>query len=89
MRTGDPSSRREFLKSCLAAAAASSLPAFGAVRDPGMLTLKEASELIRRRDVSAVELTEACLKRVEAYNPSLNAFITDFKSAARPLRNRP
>jgi aspartyl-tRNA(Asn)/glutamyl-tRNA(Gln) amidotransferase subunit A len=69
-------SRREFLKSGLAAAAASSLPAFGAARDLGTLTLKEASELIRRRDVSALELTEACLKRVDAYNPSLNAFIT-------------
>ena len=76
MRRGHSPSRREFLKNGLAAAAASSLPAFGAARDLGMLTLKEASELIRRRDVSAVELTEACLKRVDAYNPSLNAFIT-------------
>ena len=59
MRRGHSNSRREFLKSGLAAAAASSLPAFGAARDLGMLTLKEASELIRRRDVSVVELTEA------------------------------
>jgi aspartyl-tRNA(Asn)/glutamyl-tRNA(Gln) amidotransferase subunit A len=38
--------------------------------------LKQASDLIRRRDLSPVELTEACLKRIDAYNPSLNAFIT-------------
>jgi aspartyl-tRNA(Asn)/glutamyl-tRNA(Gln) amidotransferase subunit A len=69
-------SRREFLKAGFAAAAASSLPAFGAAEDVGALTLKGASELIRRRDVSPVELTEACLKRIETYNPSLNAFIT-------------
>src|SRR5690349_7321075 len=83
MRREHPRSRREFLKSGLAAAAASSLPAFGATRDFGMLTLKEASEMVRRRDVSAVELTDACLKRVDAYNPSLNAFITITRDQAR------
>ncbi|MBI2149753.1 MAG: amidase [Acidobacteria bacterium] len=68
-------SRREFLQASLAAAAATP-PAFGAGQDLGTLTLKQASGLLRRRDVSPVELTEACLKRIDAYNPSLNAFIT-------------
>ena len=68
-------SRREFLKAGLAAAAAT-LPAFGATEDLGTLSLKQASELVRRREVSPVQLTDACLKRIEAYNPSLNAFIT-------------
>src|SRR5262245_42704266 len=68
-------SRREFLKAGLVAAA-STLPTFGASEDPATFTLKQASDLIRRRDVSPVELTEACLKRIDAYNPSLNAFIT-------------
>src|SRR5690348_4307258 len=40
------------------------------------LTLSEASALLRRRAVSAVELTQACLDRIEQYNPVLNAFIT-------------
>ncbi len=40
------------------------------------LTLSEASELLKRRAVSAVELTQACLDRIEKYNPVLNAFIT-------------
>ena len=40
------------------------------------MTLKEASEQLRRQAVSAVELTRACLKQIETYNPTLNAFIT-------------
>ena len=68
-------SRRDFLKAGLAAAA-STVPAFGAAEDLGTLTLKQASDLIRRRDVSPVELTEACLKRIDAYHPKINAFIT-------------
>jgi aspartyl-tRNA(Asn)/glutamyl-tRNA(Gln) amidotransferase subunit A len=68
-------SRREFLQTSLAAAAAT-LPALQTSQDLGTLTLKQASDLIRRREVSPVELTEACLKRIEAYNPSVNAFIT-------------
>ena len=63
-------SRRDFLKAGLAAAA-STLPVFGASQDLPTLTLKQASDLIRRRDLSPVELTEACLKRIDAYNPSL------------------
>src|SRR5262245_28718013 len=67
--------RREFLKAGLAAAA-STLPAFGASEDLGTLTIKQASDRIRRREISPVELTDACLKRMDAYNSSLNAFIT-------------
>lgn len=40
------------------------------------LTLGEASRLVRRRDVSPVELTQACLDRIERFNPVLHAFIT-------------
>jgi amidase len=36
----------------------------------------EASDAIRRGDVSSVELTEHILKRIEKYNPSLNAIVT-------------
>jgi aspartyl-tRNA(Asn)/glutamyl-tRNA(Gln) amidotransferase subunit A len=38
--------------------------------------LKQASELVRRRDVSSVELTEACLARIERHDRAINAFIT-------------
>src|SRR5438270_11352343 len=40
------------------------------------LSLADASELVRRKSVSPVDLTAACLKRIEQCNPTLNAFIT-------------
>jgi aspartyl-tRNA(Asn)/glutamyl-tRNA(Gln) amidotransferase subunit A len=46
------------------------------VSDLAALTLAGASELVRRKKLSPVELTEACLQRVERLNPGLNAFIT-------------
>jgi aspartyl-tRNA(Asn)/glutamyl-tRNA(Gln) amidotransferase subunit A len=79
-------SRREFVLTGLAAAACSTLPvsAFAQAtagtsaqsRDLTTLTLKQASDLVRRRDVSPVELTEACLARIERHDKAINAFIT-------------
>ena len=40
------------------------------------LNLREAAELIRTKKVSPVELTKACLTKIEALNPALNCFIT-------------
>ena len=40
------------------------------------LSLAEASELVRAKKVSPVELTRACLSRVEALDRKLNSFIT-------------
>lgn len=40
------------------------------------LTLEEAAGMVRRKQVSPVDLTRACLRRIEALNPRLNAFIT-------------
>ena len=48
----------------------------GNLDDVTSLTLADASELVRRRKVSPVELTRACLARIERLNPVLNAFIT-------------
>jgi Asp-tRNA(Asn)/Glu-tRNA(Gln) amidotransferase A subunit family amidase len=39
-------------------------------------SLRQASELIRKKSASPVELTQECLKRIEKFNPSLNAYIT-------------
>src|SRR5437762_3408931 len=69
-------SRRDFVAAGLGAAISSVLPGFAASQDLPSLTLKQASELLRRRQVSPVELTQACLKRIDQYNPSINAFIT-------------
>jgi len=51
----------------------------GQQRDSGSdlatLSLTEASRLVRSKEISPVELTEACLRRIEQRNPELNAFI--------------
>ncbi len=39
-------------------------------------SLADVSELLRSKKLSPVELTQACLARIEALNPELNAFIT-------------
>lgn len=69
--------RRTFLVAAVGAAAGlARRSAFAQSQDLAALTLKGASEQLRRRAVSAVELTQACLKRIETHNPTLNAFIT-------------
>jgi aspartyl-tRNA(Asn)/glutamyl-tRNA(Gln) amidotransferase subunit A len=77
-------SRRDFLKTT-AGAYASGVFAMPAQRGgasksiPDELTalsLWDAAELLRGRKVSPVELTNACLARIERLNPALNAFIT-------------
>jgi aspartyl-tRNA(Asn)/glutamyl-tRNA(Gln) amidotransferase subunit A len=39
-------------------------------------TISEIAPRLRRREISPVELTRACLDRIEKLNPALNAFIT-------------
>jgi aspartyl-tRNA(Asn)/glutamyl-tRNA(Gln) amidotransferase subunit A len=41
-----------------------------------LLDLSEASRAVQKKEVSPVELTQACLARIEKLNPNLNAFIT-------------
>ena len=47
------------------------------------LTLEDAAALVRDRRVSPSELTEACLARIEAVEPRLNAFVTVTTDLAR------
>ena len=75
--------RREFLKTAVAgvaislAAVRSASPAQAAGGNDLLgLSIREASELIRRRKISPVELTRAYVARIERLNPALNAFIT-------------
>jgi aspartyl-tRNA(Asn)/glutamyl-tRNA(Gln) amidotransferase subunit A len=76
--------RREFLKATTAACTSALAVAPVAVAaaadrsrdDLTSLTLMEASALLRTRKVSPVELTSACLARIDRLNPTLNAFIT-------------
>jgi aspartyl-tRNA(Asn)/glutamyl-tRNA(Gln) amidotransferase subunit A len=67
-------SRRNFLAASVGAAAARWVSA--ATGDLDGLAIQQASALLRRKAVSPVELTQACLKRIDRLNPRLNAFIT-------------
>jgi aspartyl-tRNA(Asn)/glutamyl-tRNA(Gln) amidotransferase subunit A len=69
-------SRRAFIANGIGAAASISNLAFGQTQDLAALTLKKASELLRRKAASSVDLTQACLKRIELHNRTVNAFIT-------------
>ena len=40
------------------------------------LSIVQASDLLRQKKLSPVDLTKACLDRIELLNPTLNAFIT-------------
>ncbi|MCW5966705.1 MAG: amidase [Bryobacterales bacterium] len=58
-------------------------PLSTAETDPSLMTLSEAAALIRQRKLTPLEVTEACLRRIELLNPRLNAFITVMADAAR------
>jgi aspartyl-tRNA(Asn)/glutamyl-tRNA(Gln) amidotransferase subunit A len=47
-----------------------------------LMDLTTASQAVQKKEVSPVELTEACLARIEKLNPVLNAFITVTAEAA-------
>ena len=40
------------------------------------ISIAEASNLLRRKEISPVDLANACLARIQQLNPKLNAFIT-------------
>jgi aspartyl-tRNA(Asn)/glutamyl-tRNA(Gln) amidotransferase subunit A len=82
-------SRRALVKGVSAGAAGGVIPQIASGADvaggttqaitytgPTTLSLCDASQLIRQKKISPVELTQACLARIEALNPTLNAFIT-------------
>jgi aspartyl-tRNA(Asn)/glutamyl-tRNA(Gln) amidotransferase subunit A len=41
-----------------------------------LISIVETAELLRKRELSPVELTKNCLAQIEKLNPTLNAFIT-------------
>src|ERR1019366_7979487 len=65
--------RRSFLAASLGA-----VPALALAETPDLtgMTVRKASDLIRTRAVSSVDLTRACLASIEKLQPLLNAFIT-------------
>jgi len=64
--------RRETLAMLLAASAGAQTLS----TSPTDWTIAQASEQLRRAKISPVELTRACLSRIEKLNPKINAYIT-------------
>ncbi len=56
--------------------------------DNALKTIPELSEALRSRKLSPVDVTRACLQRIAALNPSLNAFITVTVEAALAQASR-
>jgi aspartyl-tRNA(Asn)/glutamyl-tRNA(Gln) amidotransferase subunit A len=46
------------------------------------LSIAQVSKLLKKKEVSPVELTKICLQRIEEFNPKLNAFITVYSDEA-------
>ena len=69
---------RQFALPTVTAAVVHSQPS----EDPAHLSLAEASRRIRAGTVSPTQLNEACLERIRAYNPKINAWITVMRSGA-------
>src|SRR5579862_1520277 len=70
--------RRGFTLSVIGAVAALA----DSSEDLSRLSLAEASARIRARTITPTQLTEACLARIQTYNPKLNAFITALREQA-------
>ena len=46
------------------------------------ISIAEAADLLRRKQISPVDLTTSCLARIEQLNPTINAFITVMHESA-------
>jgi len=49
------------------------------------LSLTEAADLVASRDLSPVELVDACLERIDAVNDKLHAYIEVYRESARQV----
>jgi aspartyl-tRNA(Asn)/glutamyl-tRNA(Gln) amidotransferase subunit A len=52
------------------------------------LSIRQAAGLLRRREISPVELVDAALARIERWNPNLHAFLTVLTDQARAKAQR-
>lgn len=80
--------RRTFLgtaaASAIVAGAASLRPPFAYAKENfGKLDAMAQAELMRKKEVTALELVDAAIARIEAVNPKVNAVVTEFFDKAR------
>lgn len=74
--------RRAFLGSAATVAFAGFKPALAKDQFAGLDALAQA-ELVRKKEVTSLELIDAAIARIEAVNPKLNAVVTKMYEAAR------
>jgi amidase len=88
-----PLTRRRFLKTAAGAAAASALaPARWALADADPFVRLDATaqaELVRKGEVTPLELVDAAIARIERLDPTLNAFVTTCFERAREQARGP
>ena len=53
------------------------------MNDIAMMCMEKVSDCIAKKELSPVEVTEACLARIAKQNPSLNAFVYIAEEEAR------
>lgn len=94
-----PLSRRNFLQAAATLAAAHALPAAAMVPEPPPTSTSDElaaldalgqAELVRKKQISPLELVNAAIARIEKIDPALNSIITRTfeqarKKAAQPL----
>ncbi|MCU0867506.1 MAG: amidase [Planctomycetes bacterium] len=88
-----PNSRRDFLRASGSAAFALAIPcassaASGQARgDPAFASATELAQMIRRKELSSVELTRYYIGRIERFDAALNAVVVrDFERALEAAR---
>jgi len=82
--------RRGFLASTATAALLAGLPGCGgSSRNLAEMDGVAQAALVRDKKLSALELVNAAIKRVEQVNPKVNAVVTDFFAAAREKARAP
>lgn len=58
------------------------------MHDIAMMTIEEVSDKIKNKEVSPLDLTKACLSRIDALNPTLNAYVyTAHEQAVASAKN--
>jgi amidase len=72
-------SRRQFLGTAISTAAAAAAPSSFS---PDFATALDAAAAIRAKRISSVELTELAFRRIDRYNPKINAVILEFRAAS-------
>jgi len=83
----DEINRRDFVRTTAAACALyaatnpTSTLAAGS-DDLARLTISEAARRIRSKEITAMQLAEACLERIKVFNPKVNAYITVMQEEA-------